>query len=141
MRRLAEGAAELAAEVRLREPGRPGEVGDAQRLEVAGVGQVPGAQQMPCWRYEGDASLTDRGLGTHRAVSSKWVEEFPSAGSRPGIARAGPAAGADDRGHRVRRHRLAEDHARPRRRAEVPRLHLAPLPRYDLRARGPLDRP
>ena len=46
VRRLAEGAAKLAAEVGARKPGRPGEVIDTQRLTVAGVGEVPGAEQM-----------------------------------------------------------------------------------------------
>ena len=46
VRRLAEGAPELAAEVGAREAGGAGHVLDAERLGVAGVGQVPGAQQM-----------------------------------------------------------------------------------------------
>src|SRR5262249_56267531 len=40
--RLAEGAPELAAEVRAREACGTGEVIDAQRLEVAGVGEILG---------------------------------------------------------------------------------------------------
>ena len=46
VRRLAEGAAELAAEVCAREAGGAGEVVDAERLGVPGVGQVLGAQQV-----------------------------------------------------------------------------------------------
>ena len=53
VRRLAERAPELAAEVRAREARRAREVVDVERLEVAGVGEVLGAQQMACGRYEG----------------------------------------------------------------------------------------
>ena len=56
MRRLAEGAAELAAEVGRREPGGAGEVFDAQGLEVAGVGQVLCAQEMAGGRDEAHAA-------------------------------------------------------------------------------------
>jgi hypothetical protein len=52
VRRLAEGTAELAAEVGAREAGRDGEVIHAQRLEVSGVGQVLGAQQVAGGRSE-----------------------------------------------------------------------------------------
>ena len=52
MRRLAEGASELPAEVRARETGGAGEVVDAERLEVARVGQVLGAQKMADGRDE-----------------------------------------------------------------------------------------
>src|SRR5260221_4682811 len=48
--RLAEGAAELAAEVCARETGGAGKVVDAHPFEVAGVGKVLGAQEMPCGR-------------------------------------------------------------------------------------------
>jgi hypothetical protein len=47
VRRLAEGPAELAAEMGAGETGGTGEVVDAQLLEVASVGQVSGAKQMP----------------------------------------------------------------------------------------------
>ena len=46
MRRLAERARELAAEMRARQPRRGGQVVDGQRFEVARVGQVAGAQQV-----------------------------------------------------------------------------------------------
>ena len=46
MRRLAEGAAELAAEVRAREAGSAGEVVDVERLDVPGVGEIPGPQEV-----------------------------------------------------------------------------------------------
>ena len=52
MRRLAERAPELAAEVRAREAGGAGQIVDAERLEVAGVGEVLGAQQMAGGRNE-----------------------------------------------------------------------------------------
>jgi hypothetical protein len=53
VRRLAEGAAELAAEVGAREAGRAGEVVHVERLEVARVREVLGAQQMAGRRDEG----------------------------------------------------------------------------------------
>src|SRR5205823_2448479 len=49
--RLAEGAAELAAEVGAREAGGAGEVLDAQRFEVPGVGKVLGPEQVTRARY------------------------------------------------------------------------------------------
>ena len=52
VRRLAERAPELAAEVRARQAGRAGQVVDAERLEVAGVGEVLGAQQVAGGRDE-----------------------------------------------------------------------------------------
>src|SRR3954451_12190568 len=52
VRRLAEGTPELAAEVGAREAGGAGEVVDAERLEVARVGQVPGPQEVPRGRGE-----------------------------------------------------------------------------------------
>jgi hypothetical protein len=54
MRRVTKGAPELAAEMSAREPGSSGEVVDAQRLEVPGVGEVLGAQQMSCRRWISD---------------------------------------------------------------------------------------
>jgi hypothetical protein len=45
--RFAERPAELTAEVGARESGRPGEVVDVERLEVARVGEVLGTQQVP----------------------------------------------------------------------------------------------
>src|SRR5215813_1768497 len=44
VRRLAKGAAEFANEVGAREASRLGQVVDAERLEVTGVGEVLGAQ-------------------------------------------------------------------------------------------------
>ena len=52
MRRLAELATELAAEVRARKAGGACHVIDVERLEVAGVGEVLGAQEMPGGRGE-----------------------------------------------------------------------------------------
>ncbi len=52
MRGLAEGAAELTAEVGAREPGRRGEVLDPERLRVTSVGEVLGAEQVPGRRSE-----------------------------------------------------------------------------------------
>src|SRR5882757_2566023 len=46
MRRLAEGTPELTAEVRARKTRRPRQIGDAERLRVAGIDQIPGPQQM-----------------------------------------------------------------------------------------------
>src|SRR3954468_9597513 len=50
MRRLAERAPELAAEVRLRQSRGGREVVDLERIAVAGVGEVLGAQQVACRR-------------------------------------------------------------------------------------------
>ena len=58
VRRLAERAPELAAEVRGRRAGGAGEVGDGERLEVAAVGQVLGPQEMTNRRSHG-TSLAD----------------------------------------------------------------------------------
>ena len=52
VRRLAEGALELAAEVRAREPGGARQVVDVERLEVARVRQVLGAEQVAGGRDE-----------------------------------------------------------------------------------------
>ena len=46
MRRLAEDASELAAEMGAREAGRASEVADVERLRVARIDQVPGPQQV-----------------------------------------------------------------------------------------------
>jgi hypothetical protein len=51
--RFPERAPELAAEVRPREAGGAGEVVDVERLGVAGVRQVLGAEQVPGGRDEG----------------------------------------------------------------------------------------
>jgi hypothetical protein len=64
VRRLAEGAAELAAEVRAREAGGAGHVVDAERLGVPGVGQVLGAQKMASGRDEGHAGEVSRVRGS-----------------------------------------------------------------------------
>ena len=60
MRRLAEGAAKLTAEVRAREAGGAGEILDAERLAVAAVGQVFGAQQVADGRDEEHRSVSVR---------------------------------------------------------------------------------
>ncbi len=52
MRRLAEGAAELAAEVCARKAGGSGQVVDTEWLGVPGVGQVLGAEQVAGGRDE-----------------------------------------------------------------------------------------
>jgi hypothetical protein len=52
VRRLAEGAPELAAEVRTREACGAREVVDAQRLRVAGVGEILRPEQVPRRRNE-----------------------------------------------------------------------------------------
>ena len=52
MRRLAERATELSAEVRAREARGLREIVDVERLEVARIGQVLGAQQVPIGRDE-----------------------------------------------------------------------------------------
>ena len=52
MWRLAEGTPELAAEVGPREPRGGGQVVDAERLEVAGIGDIPGSQQVAGRRDE-----------------------------------------------------------------------------------------
>src|SRR4051812_22628883 len=60
VRRLAEGTPELAAEVGAREAGGAGEVVDAERLEVARVGQVPGSQEVPGgWDEWHSSSIAD----------------------------------------------------------------------------------
>jgi hypothetical protein len=46
VRRLPERPAKLTAEMSAGELGRPGEVVHRQRLEVAGIGQVLGAQKV-----------------------------------------------------------------------------------------------
>ncbi len=57
----AEGAAELAAEVGAGEAGGTGHVVDVERLEVAGVGQVLGAEEMPGrWDMSHGRSLGSR---------------------------------------------------------------------------------
>ncbi len=50
VRRLAEGAAELAAEVGAGKTGGTGEIVNAKWLEVTGIGQVLGAEKMTGWR-------------------------------------------------------------------------------------------
>lgn len=52
MRRLAEGTSELTAEMRGRKAGRPGQVGNGERLGVAGIDQIPGPQQVTLRRDE-----------------------------------------------------------------------------------------
>jgi hypothetical protein len=52
VRRLAEGAAELTAEVRARKAGRSRQLFDPQRLEVTSVGEVLRAKQMADGRDE-----------------------------------------------------------------------------------------
>ena len=63
MRRLPERPPELAAEVRARQAGGAREVVDAERLGVARVGEVLGAQQVACGR--------DEGHGYPRSTSSR----------------------------------------------------------------------
>jgi hypothetical protein len=56
MRRLAERAAELAAEVGSGQARGPGEVVDAQRPGITGVGEVLRAEEMTCRRREDHAA-------------------------------------------------------------------------------------
>ena len=63
MRRLAERAPELAAEVRRRQPGGAGQVGDRERLEVPGVGEVLGSQQVTGGRHHSDGEGDLDGAG------------------------------------------------------------------------------
>lgn len=58
MRRLAECAPELTAEVGAGEPGGPGQVADVKPLEVASVGKVLGAQEVPGGWNEGHFSAS-----------------------------------------------------------------------------------
>ena len=71
MRRLAEGAPELATEVGARQPGGVGQVVDPERLEVAGVGQVLRAQQVAGGRDEGRRQIVSPSGGAvaRRSVS------------------------------------------------------------------------
>jgi hypothetical protein len=68
MGRLAERPPELAAEMGAREAGGAGHVVDVERLGVTRVGQVSGAQQMPCRRDEGHASVS-RALSRESALA------------------------------------------------------------------------
>jgi hypothetical protein len=61
--RLAEGAAELAAEVGAREARGAGQVIHVERLEVPGVGQVLGAQEVAGGGDEGHARSVLRAAG------------------------------------------------------------------------------
>jgi hypothetical protein len=73
VRRLAEGAAELAAEMSAREAGGVRHVLDAQQLEVAGVDEVPGAQQ-----------VANSGDGTHAPSISHRTHHRPVSATRRG---------------------------------------------------------
>ena len=67
VRRLAERAPELAAEVRAREAGGGGHVVDVERVEEARVGEVLGAQQVAGGRCVGHVSASRR-AGHRRGV-------------------------------------------------------------------------
>jgi hypothetical protein len=67
VRRLSEGAAELAAEMGARETGGASQITHLQWLEVPGVRQVLGAQQMASGRREGHAERLS--AGTRRRSS------------------------------------------------------------------------
>jgi hypothetical protein len=71
VRRHAERTAELAAEVGPRQPRRPGQVVDAERLGVARVGEVLGAQQVAGGRDEGRRQIVSPSGGAvaRRSVS------------------------------------------------------------------------
>ena len=72
VRRLAEGAAELAAEVRGREACGAGECGDVERLAVAGVDQILGAEQVTRWWYRRDHLLSIvAAVGSQRPLVSR----------------------------------------------------------------------
>ncbi|HEY8629134.1 MAG TPA: hypothetical protein VIL73_01150 [Gaiellaceae bacterium] len=75
VRRLAEGAPELAAEVRRREPRSACEGRHVERVPVAGVDQVLGAEEVPGRRY-GDhrlsiAAAASFGPGSVMAASTR----------------------------------------------------------------------
>ena len=76
VRRLAEGALELAAEVRARQPGGARQVVDVERLEVAGVGEVLGAEQVTGGRDERHRlSIDDMGERTSYPPGTfSWAE-------------------------------------------------------------------
>ena len=74
MRRLAERAPELAAEVEARQPGGPRQVVHLQWLEVARVGEVLRAQQVPCGRRERHAlKYRQRLTGRGRAYTGRVI--------------------------------------------------------------------
>ena len=110
MRRLAEGAAELAAEVGAREARGAAAISSTpERLDVAGVGQVLGAQQVPGGRDERHRSqsrLAGLVIGTYAAAlavcgASLAIGQAAIAlcGAAPlVVARAGGRAGAALRG-------------------------------------------
>src|SRR5215218_1036002 len=84
---LAEGAAELAAEVGLREPGGAGEILDLKRLVIARVGQVLGPEEMAGGRYEShELSLGSR--SRDRDLRSRAGDLRGLAGDRAGGDRA-----------------------------------------------------
>ena len=118
VRRLAEGAPELAAEVRAREAGRAGQVVDAERLEVARVGEVPGAQQVAGGRDEAlgirppdDSGARCAGGGTR--PSGACVRPC-GRGAAPSPWRAGSAPPSSPRscGHLGACRRAARSHPR-----------------------------
>src|SRR5262245_31631329 len=81
VRRLAERTAELAAEVRAREAGAAREVVDVQRLEVPGVGQVLGAEQVAYRGNEGHRSqygLDRRGGRDSSAGAFRQTRRLPT---------------------------------------------------------------
>src|SRR3954447_7264592 len=81
VRRLAEGTPELAAEVGARQAGGAGEVVDAERLEVARVGEVPGSQEVPGgwdeWHSSSIADPVGASVIARREDIARWK-------SRPG---------------------------------------------------------
>jgi hypothetical protein len=77
VRRLAEGTAELAAEVRGREMRRAGERVDVEGLAVAGVDEVFRAQEVPR-RMNGPHDFQSRKATSRRSSSSGGT----SSGSR-----------------------------------------------------------
>ena len=97
MRRLAEGAAELAAEVRAREAGGAGEVVDVERLEVPGVGEVLGAQQVPGGRDEGSIAPSIAPGCARRQRYRRAQEGRASAGEEQRVAGRRHVSGRVDR--------------------------------------------
>lgn len=57
MRRLAERSTELAAEVGRRQPSRASHVSDAERLAVAGIGEILRPHQMAARRQRGHTAI------------------------------------------------------------------------------------
>jgi hypothetical protein len=87
MRGFAERAAELAAEVRAREPGRVSHVVHGEALEVARVREVAGAQEVARGRHEGESHAQRRPAGNPELIAP---------GARPPRPRTIPTLANED---------------------------------------------